>query len=73
MRFTKKVSMWPVGLIGNPGISSPVVDPATNELIDLFDGWTGGRKFPVDMAAFAVNVAFFLKVRTSSDRTLMIT
>lgn len=65
MRFTKRVSMWPVGLIGIPGISSPVVNPRTNKVIDFYDGWLGGRTFPVDMAAFAVSVAFFLEVNQS--------
>lgn len=58
MRYTKKVSMWPVGLITKLGVSSPIV---TNGIITgFYDGWVGGRKFPVDMAGFAVSVKFLL-------------
>lgn len=58
MRYTKKVSMWPVGLIDKYGVSSPVVKNGT--IVDFYDFWKGGRKFAVDMASFAVNVQFFL-------------
>lgn len=50
--------MWPVGLIGKFGVSSPVVKNGT--IIGFYDSWSGGRKFPVDMAGFAVNVQFLL-------------
>lgn len=58
MRYTRKVSMWPVGLVTKFGISSPIVK--NGQLIGFYDGWIGGRKYPVDMAGFAVSVAFFL-------------
>lgn len=58
MRYTKKVSMWPVGLITKYGVSSPIVRNGT--VSGFYDGWIGGRKFPVDMAGFAVNVNFLL-------------
>lgn len=59
MRYTKKVSMWPVGLVTKLGISSPII---RNGKIDgFYDGWIGGRKYPVDMAGFAVNVKFLLE------------
>lgn len=58
MRYTKKVSMWPVGLITKFGVSSPIIRNGT--LNGFYDGWIGGRKYPVDMAGFAVNVKFFL-------------
>lgn len=54
--------MWPVGLIGSLGVSSPVVDLKTNKVIDFYDGWIGRRKFPVDMASFAVNVELLHEV-----------
>lgn len=28
----------------------------------FYDGWVAGRKFPVDMAGFAVSVQFLLQV-----------
>lgn len=54
MRFTKKVSMWPVGLVTKFGLSSPIVRNGT--ISGFYDGWIGGRKYPVDMAGFAVYV-----------------
>lgn len=59
MRFTKKVSMWPVGLITKLGVSSPIVRNGTFD--GFYDGWIAGRKFPVDMAGFAVSVKFLLE------------
>lgn len=56
MRFTKQVSMFPVGLITKLGISTPVLRNGT--FAGFYDGWVAGRKFPVDMAGFAVSVKF---------------
>lgn len=50
--------MWPVGLVTKYGLSSPIVRKC--KLDGFYDGWIGGRKYPVDMAGFAVNVKFFL-------------
>ncbi|CAG2055174.1 unnamed protein product [Timema podura] len=102
IRFTKKVSMFPVGLIGDYSVSSPVLKegewktisekpplvhptkiqigissslavestkpvlPWTmrpqkrGKVIGFFDSWPAKRKFPVDMAGFAVNIGFLL-------------
>ncbi|KAF4524007.1 hypothetical protein B566_EDAN006301 [Ephemera danica] len=59
IRSTKKVSMFPVGLIGGFGISSPVLKEG--KIIGFFDSWPAERSFPVDMAGFAVSVDFFLQ------------
>ncbi|XP_072931217.1 galactosylgalactosylxylosylprotein 3-beta-glucuronosyltransferase S-like [Epargyreus clarus] len=56
IRNTKKVSMFPVGLIGGYGVSSPVVKEG--KVVGFFDSWPGARTFPVDMAGFAVNLEF---------------
>lgn len=56
MRHTRRVSMFPVGLITKLGVSSPVVRNGT--FAGFYDGWIAGRKFPVDMAGFAVSVVF---------------
>lgn len=58
MRHIQKVAMWPVGLVTKFGISSPIIKEG--KIIGFYDGWIGGRKYPVDMAGFAVNVQFFL-------------
>ncbi|XP_013144905.1 PREDICTED: galactosylgalactosylxylosylprotein 3-beta-glucuronosyltransferase S-like isoform X1 [Papilio polytes] len=62
IRNTKKVSMFPVGLIGGYGVSSPVVK--NGKVAGFFDSWPGSRTFPVDMAGFAVNIKF-LKPKAS--------
>ena len=62
MRDTKTISMWPVGLIGIHGVSSPVVDPSTGYVKAFFDGWIGDRIYPVDMASFAINVQLLHQV-----------
>lgn len=56
IRFTKKVSMFPVGLIGLYAVSSPIV--RNGEVIGFFDSWPASRRFPVDMAGFAVNLDY---------------
>ncbi|CAK1554765.1 unnamed protein product [Leptosia nina] len=56
IRLTKKVSMFPVGLIGDYGVSSPVVKEG--KVVGFFDSWPGSRLFAVDMAGFAVNIEF---------------
>ncbi|KAL0852329.1 hypothetical protein ABMA28_000533 [Loxostege sticticalis] len=56
IRVTKKVSMFPVGLIGGYGVSSPVVKDG--KVVGFFDSWPGSRTYPVDMAGFAVNIEF---------------
>ena len=50
--------MWPVGLITKFGVSSPIV--VNGKITGFYDGWIGGRTYPVDMAGFAVNVKFLL-------------
>jgi len=58
---TAKVSMFPVGLVGEQGVSTPLVSPATGKVIGFSDSWFAGRKFPVDMAGFAVNLRFLVE------------
>uniref|UniRef100_A0A182M4K6 Galactosylgalactosylxylosylprotein 3-beta-glucuronosyltransferase n=1 Tax=Anopheles culicifacies TaxID=139723 RepID=A0A182M4K6_9DIPT len=56
IRYTKKVSMFPVGLIGEYGISSPIV--LNGRVEGFFDSWPAKRKWPVDMAGFAVSLEY---------------
>ncbi|XP_076755320.1 glucuronyltransferase P [Xylocopa sonorina] len=56
LRKTKRVSMFPVGLCTKFGLSSPIIK--NGRFVGFYDGWIAGRKFPVDMAGFAVNVKF---------------
>ncbi|KAJ2954502.1 hypothetical protein O0L34_g2781 [Tuta absoluta] len=56
MRRTKRVSMFPVGLIGHYGVSAPIV--SDGKVQAFFDSWPGDRMYPIDMAGFAVNLEF---------------
>ncbi|CAN7941783.1 unnamed protein product [Ixodes hexagonus] len=55
IRRTRTVSVFPVGAIQKTGVSSPIV--VGGRVVDFYDPmikpW---RKFPVDMAGFAVNL-----------------
>jgi len=64
MRYISKVAMWPVGLVTKTGVSSPIIQ--AGKLVGYYDGWIGGRKYPVDMAGFAVSVKF-LKERPNAQ------
>ncbi|XP_043471675.1 galactosylgalactosylxylosylprotein 3-beta-glucuronosyltransferase P isoform X1 [Leptopilina heterotoma] len=59
IRKTKRVSMFPVGLCTKYGLSSPIVKDGKFQ--GFYDGWIAGRRFPVDMAGFAVNIKFLLE------------
>lgn len=61
MRDTRIVSMFPVGLITQLGLSTPIVSNKTGKIIGFHDPFIGRRKFAVDMAGFAVNLQFFLQ------------
>lgn len=50
--------MFPVGLVTDYCLSTPVVKNHT--VIGFYDGWPGGRRYPVDMAGFAINIEFLL-------------
>lgn len=50
--------MFPVGLLTDGKLSSPIVKDG--KVIEFYESWKGGRKFPVDMAEFAINVKVFL-------------
>ena len=71
IRATSKVSMFPVGFVGQYGVSTPVLDD-NYRVIAFYDSWPGGRKFAVDMAGFAVNVAY-LRVKVRSQLLLLMT
>ncbi|KAA0187578.1 hypothetical protein HAZT_HAZT009538 [Hyalella azteca] len=60
MRYTQRVSMWPVGLVTGLALSTPVLKDG--HLVGWYDGFIYGRKFPVDMAGFAVNVDYWRAV-----------
>ncbi|XP_064091099.1 galactosylgalactosylxylosylprotein 3-beta-glucuronosyltransferase P-like isoform X1 [Macrobrachium nipponense] len=59
MRWTRGVSMFPVGLVTSLGVSTPIVKEG--KVVGFYDGWIAKRKFPIDMAGFAVNVQYLLQ------------
>ncbi|XP_018025195.1 galactosylgalactosylxylosylprotein 3-beta-glucuronosyltransferase P isoform X2 [Hyalella azteca] len=69
IRHTKKVSMFPVGLVTQLGLSSPIV--RNGKIVGFYDGWIANRKFPVDMAGFAVSVDF-LNARPEADMPFLV-
>ena len=56
-RQTRTVSVFPVGLVGKFGLSSPVILRGT--VHTFYDSYDSGRTFKVDMAGFAVNLEYF--------------
>lgn len=61
IRNTKKVSMLPVGFVGPQGLSGPIV--RDGKVIGFSDSWFESRKFPVDMAGFAVTTELIKRHR----------
>ncbi|EDW28491.1 GL18922 [Drosophila persimilis] len=48
--------MFPVGFIADYGVSGPVV--RKGKVVAFLDSWLAGRRWPVDMAGFAVNLEY---------------
>ena len=64
MRHTKRVSVWPVGIVGGLMVEKPKVEWNKHEHSKVVIGWDVAwkpeRPFAMDMAGFAVNVQLFL-------------
>ncbi|XP_078256132.1 galactosylgalactosylxylosylprotein 3-beta-glucuronosyltransferase 2 [Rhinoraja longicauda] len=58
MRSTKKVSVWPVGLVGGRRYERPLVEQG--RVVGWYTGWRPDRPFAIDMAGFAVNLNVIL-------------
>ena len=48
MRYTKKVSVWPVGIAGGLKFEGPICTNGT--VISWYATWETSRPFPLDMA-----------------------
>ena len=68
LRKTRALSLFPVGLVTRTGISSPIVK--NGKIVGFFDGWIANRRFPVDMAGFAVNIKTLKQVGKNWFSTL---
>ncbi|KFM60986.1 Galactosylgalactosylxylosylprotein 3-beta-glucuronosyltransferase 3, partial [Stegodyphus mimosarum] len=58
MRYTKMVSVWPVGLVGGLMVERPLVKDG--KVTGWNTVWKPTRPFPIDMAGFAVNLTLIL-------------
>ena len=58
MRYTKKVSVWPVGLVGGLKWEGPICKDGS--VIKFYTLWNPERPMPVDMAGFAINVQLII-------------
>ncbi len=58
MRYTYRVSVWPVGLVGGMKFERPVVEDG--KVVRFHTGWRPNRPFPIDMAGFAVSLRSIL-------------
>merc|ERR1711963_907122 len=65
IRKTKKISVFPVGLLSGRPVSTPVVK--NGEIVDFYEGWIGGREFPIDMAGFAFTVKVLKEAAKAED------
>ncbi|TRZ00540.1 hypothetical protein DNTS_018541 [Danionella cerebrum] len=54
MRYTYRVSVWPVGLVGGMKFERPVVEDG--KVVRFHTGWRPNRPFAMDMAGFAVSL-----------------
>lgn len=59
MRDTRRVSVWPVGLVGGMRFERPLVEGG--RVVRFHTGWRPSRPFPLDMAGFAVSLRLVLE------------
>ncbi len=64
-RMARDAAVWPVGLVLNLGVSSPIV--VDGRVVGFHDAFQAGRTFAVDMAGFAVNTD---RVKASPNVTI---
>uniref|UniRef100_A0A6I8PNM8 Galactosylgalactosylxylosylprotein 3-beta-glucuronosyltransferase n=1 Tax=Ornithorhynchus anatinus TaxID=9258 RepID=A0A6I8PNM8_ORNAN len=58
MRWTRGVSVWPVGLVGGLRFEGPKVQGG--QVVGFHTAWEPSRPFPLDMAGFAVALPLLL-------------
>jgi galactosylgalactosylxylosylprotein 3-beta-glucuronosyltransferase 3 len=58
MRYTKRVSVWPVGIVGGLLAEGPIC--RNGKVVKWHTSWDPNRAFPIDMAGFAVNLDLLL-------------
>lgn len=58
MRYTRKVSVWPVGLVGGLKWEGPIC--RDGKVIRFHTDFEPDRPLPLDMAGFAINVKLLI-------------
>uniref|UniRef100_A0A0N5ABY0 Galactosylgalactosylxylosylprotein 3-beta-glucuronosyltransferase n=1 Tax=Syphacia muris TaxID=451379 RepID=A0A0N5ABY0_9BILA len=59
MRSVLNVGVWPVGIVGGMLVEAPLVQ--RGKVVGFNSLWKPKRMFPLDMAAFALNITLILK------------
>eukprot|EP00123_Amoebidium_parasiticum_P009198 comp19322_c0_seq3/m.22210 comp19322_c0_seq3/g.22210 ORF comp19322_c0_seq3/g.22210 comp19322_c0_seq3/m.22210 type:complete len:344 (-) comp19322_c0_seq3:632-1663(-) len=72
IRSVRKVGTWAIGFTGGRLYERCVVDPTTGYIKGFVTNWHGGRKFPVDMGAFAINMQMLHRQRALGKDIFMI-
>ena len=65
MLLTETVSLWPAGALDEYFVISPVL--RNDRIHSIFGGWSGGRKYPVDFAQFAISLKLLRNVRYNAN------
>lgn len=60
MRWTRRVSVWPVALVGGLSVERPLVAP-NGTVVGWNAVWRPQRPYPIDMAGFAVALSLLLR------------
>ena len=63
MRHTLRVSVWPVGLVGNLRYEKPIVN--ARRVTGWFTYWKPQRRFATDMAGFAISIRLLFEHPTA--------
>ena len=58
MRYTKKISVWPVGLVGGLKWEGPICKDGS--VVKFYTLWKPQRPMPLDMAGFAINAKLII-------------
>jgi hypothetical protein len=63
MRYTQKVSIWPVGFVGRLLYERPIC--INGLVVDWFFYFNKKRIFPTDMASFAINTRLLINKKSA--------
>lgn len=58
MRYTKKISVWPVGLVGGLKWEGPICKDGS--VVKFYTLWKPQRPMPLDMAGFSINAKLII-------------